>query len=90
MTGEISMDSVTAKNVGSSAIYYEWIKMPKTKYFDKSFIDKEDRFFCHHARNVVKPGEKINFLFSFKSSVTGIFTETWELRVLPKNLNALP
>lgn len=28
MTGEISMDSVTARNIGSSAIYYEWKKTP--------------------------------------------------------------
>jgi len=40
MTGEISMDSVTAKNVGSSAIYYVWKKIPKQKHFEKSYIDK--------------------------------------------------
>ena len=90
MTGEISIDSVTARNVGSSAIYYSWKKMPKNKYFDKSYIDKEDRFFCHHSTNVLKPGEHINFIFSFKSNVTGIFTETWELNLIPKNLSAIP
>lgn len=84
------MDSVTAKNVGSSAIYYVWKKIPKQKHFEKSYIDKQERFFCHHAKNVIKPGEVINFIFSFKSGVTGIFTETWELDLLPKNLKPLP
>ena len=66
MTGEISMDSVTARNIGSSAIYYEWKKNPIAKEFEKSYIDKEERFFCCHAKNVIKPGEVVNFIFSFK------------------------
>jgi hypothetical protein len=74
-TGEIAMDSVTARNIGSSAIYYDWKKNILPKQFKRSYIDNEERFFCHHATNVIKPGEVVNFIFSFKSTVTGIFNE---------------
>ena len=55
-----------------------------------SYLDEEERFFCHHAKNVIKPGEKMTFVFSFKSSITGIFTAEWEIKCEPFTLNKLP
>ncbi|CAK77947.1 unnamed protein product (macronuclear) [Paramecium tetraurelia] len=51
---------------------------------------KEERFFCHHDQNVIKPGERIKFVFSFLSKQAGVFNEEWELKCEPPCLTQLP
>lgn len=39
---------------------------------------------------MIKPGERIKFVFSFLSKVTGIFNEEWELKCEPPCTNDIP
>lgn len=39
---------------------------------------------------MIKPGERIRFVFSFLSKITGIFNEEWQLKCEPPCLQPLP
>lgn len=78
ITEHVGFDHVIVVNNGSASIYYEWKRINGTRLSTNAIQDvNEERFFCHHEQNVIKPGERIRFVFSFLSKLTGIFTEEW-------------
>jgi hypothetical protein len=83
-TGHVGFDNVIVSNTGSASIYYEWKRKHGTRAWTYSLQDtNEERFFCHHEQNVINPGERIRFVFSFLSKVTGVFDEQWQLHCEP-------
>ena len=70
-------------------MHYEWAKLKNEQSFKAGILDSDERFFCHHKKNVIKPGERLPFSFSFKSNVTGIFYEEWTLKCEPPLIDPL-
>lgn len=90
-TGTVGYDNVVVWNNGSAAIYYEWKRIESVRKQPNSIQDtNEERFFCHHDQNVIKPGERIRFVFSFLSKTTGVFNEEWQLKCEPPCMQPLP
>eukprot|EP01015_Nassula_variabilis_P025021 TRINITY_DN4834_c0_g1_i9.p1 TRINITY_DN4834_c0_g1~~TRINITY_DN4834_c0_g1_i9.p1 ORF type:complete len:271 (-),score=46.03 TRINITY_DN4834_c0_g1_i9:60-872(-) len=87
--GDISRDSIEVANNGSTAVYYEWRKIHHDSSFQMTTSDKEERFLCHHDKNVLKPGETRRFYFSFISQIPGVFSENWILYSEPKTVQPL-
>lgn len=46
-------------------------------------------FYFHQRKNCIRPGQIMDFSFSFKSSVKGVFFEEWEIKTEPFCLNEL-
>lgn len=90
LVGRVDMQEVRVSNIGNSAIYYEWIKLPRAKINQNAVLDETPKFFCHHDKNVIKPGESISFVFSFLSKIPGIFIEEYEFRCQPESLLPVP
>ena len=66
-------------NNGSTAIYYEWRKIIRGDYVEDKHSDPVRRFYCHHPRNILLPGQKKKFEFAFRSTTPGVFYEEWEI-----------
>ena len=78
-TAHVGFDNVIVWNNGSASIYYEWKRKHGARKSQQALQDaNEERFFCHHEQNVINPGERIRFVFSFLSKVTGVFDEEWQ------------
>jgi len=45
--GNLSRDSISVTNNGTTAIYYKWRKIDRQTFFQAAIFDKEERFFCH-------------------------------------------
>ena len=61
------MKNINVKNVGTSAIYYEWIFKYLPKMNQSAIKDPKPKFYTHYSSNVIKPGEEVIFSFSFLS-----------------------
>ena len=90
LVGRVDLKQVDISNVGSSAIYYEWVKLPRSRINSNAIYDEAPKFFCHHDKNVIRPGESINFVFSFLSHLPGIFIEEYEFKCQPAPTIPLP
>lgn len=86
----VDLKQVDISNVGSSAIYYEWVKRSRARINNNAIHDESPKFFCHHDKNVIKPGESISFVFGFLSKLPGIFIEEYEFKCQPAPTNPLP
>ena len=62
--------------------YISYIKIYLIKVTHKKNIKLNFKI-IEKKKNVIKPGEKITFAFTFKSNVTGIFYENWALKCEP-------
>lgn len=49
-TGKICTESIEVYNNGSTAIYYEWMRVEKDYAIVSSLRDCEERFYCHHVK----------------------------------------
>lgn len=56
IVGQVDLKQVSISNIGSSAIYYEWARLPRTRINPQAVLDESPKFFCHHDKNVIKPG----------------------------------
>ncbi|CAD7701078.1 unnamed protein product, partial [Ostreobium quekettii] len=81
--GDISERALTLENVGTTALYYEWLEgvpeMPKVA----GGARRERRFFLYDAKGAVLPGASKEFRFAFRSNSPGIFVEKWSVRIAP-------
>ena len=48
-TGFVDTDKIIVDNNGSTAIYYEWVKLDNHYYYNNTQKDSTERFFCHHV-----------------------------------------
>jgi len=83
--------SVRLKNTGTAVITFDWVINAAQHGYQESVLPDEptDRFTCHTARGQVLPGQEIRTLFTFTSSVPGIFTSSWRLVTYPELLEPI-
>ncbi|XP_039596131.1 MYCBP-associated protein isoform X2 [Polypterus senegalus] len=76
--------SLDVTNNGSASVYFSWKRLPHVVSFeDIQGGQKTQRFYFDTGSGVILPGDKQQFLFTFKSPNAGIFSETWELSTHP-------
>jgi len=88
--GCIKEDCVVVKNIGSTAVTYEWKKNIRGDHISAKKSDFKQRFWCHFPRSIIKPGDSKTFAFSFSSEKIGMYNEEWELWTEPLLHNQLP
>ncbi|XP_071165073.1 MYCBP-associated protein-like isoform X6 [Mytilus edulis] len=69
-------------NDGTTAVYYDWKKLPKDNPFDLVH-QQVQRFYFNNSSGVILPGETMKFPFVFKSPNAGVFTEQWKFETRP-------
>lgn len=69
-------------NDGTTAVYYDWKKLPKDNPFDLVHSNVQ-RFYFNNSSGVILPGETMKFPFVFKSPNAGVFTEQWNFETRP-------
>ncbi|RXM37447.1 MYCBP-associated protein [Acipenser ruthenus] len=71
-------------NDGSTAVYYSWKRLPHPPSFKEVQRERHvQRFYFNTSGGVILPGDMQRFLFTFKSGIAGIFSESWELCTHP-------
>ncbi|XP_041077074.1 MYCBP-associated protein-like isoform X2 [Polyodon spathula] len=71
-------------NDGSTAVYYSWKRLPHPPSFKEIQRERHmQRFYFNTSGGVILPGDVQRFLFTFKSGIAGIFSESWELCTHP-------
>ncbi|XP_041076057.1 MYCBP-associated protein-like [Polyodon spathula] len=71
-------------NDGSTAVYYSWKRLPHPLSFKEIQRERHlQRFYFNTSGGVILPGDMQRFLFTFKSGIAGIFSESWELCTHP-------
>jgi hypothetical protein len=90
LTGQVAFDNVTVRNNGTASIYYDWQRVESENKHLYTLKEFDQKFYCHHEQNVIKPGESKKFIFAFISKITGIFNEEWLLKCEPPTIQHLP
>ena len=80
--GKIASGTVSARNTGSTALYFTWRKLEKPNVIGKK-PDGVQRLWFAAKGGVVLPGRSVTFDFNFKSDTPGAWTDTWELTTQP-------
>ena len=86
----VQVKNIKVKNIGSSAIYFEWVMKNLPKINPNAIKDPKPNFYCHYQPNVIKPGEEQIFSFSFFSETPGVFVEEIELVCQPEPATPIP
>jgi len=74
---------LTVLNNGTTAIQYEWNRIPTPPRFSDIRTDRIQRFYFNVGNGVILPGDVAVFPFTFKSPNAGIFSETWKFSTKP-------
>ncbi|NXU71291.1 MYBPP protein, partial [Oreotrochilus melanogaster] len=82
-TGELAESSLTVSNDGTTAIWYEWMRLPKGIPFKKNKEMRMPCFYFDTRPGVILPGQTRKFSILFKSETAGVFSEYWEFRTHP-------
>lgn len=53
----MQVKNIKVKNVGTSAIYYQWNFKNLPKINPNAIKDPKPNFYCHYQPNVIKPTE---------------------------------
>jgi 3-phosphoglycerate kinase len=89
-SGTPASNDLIVTNTGTSAVFYEWKKYPRSDSIKSKRPDIVTRFYCHYSKGMLLPGESKRFLFTFISKKVGIFTEAWDLHTDPLVVKAIP
>ena len=84
--------TIVAENIGTTAIFYEWVKLESTPALDPSLTGgahSQGQLYCRDRAGVLLPGHTKDFSFSFRSNVAGIFTEKWAINTTPSLFNGI-
>lgn len=73
-------------NCGTTAIYFDWRRIPDSNPFD-IVNAKTQRFYFDTRSSTILPGDMLKVNFIFKSQKGGLFTEKWEFLTSPKLLS---
>ncbi|XP_019630587.1 PREDICTED: MYCBP-associated protein-like [Branchiostoma belcheri] len=82
-TAQRKLQFLELTNNGTTAVYYNWRKIPIKNAFDCKPLDTVQRFYFNTNSGVILPGDSMKYPFVFKSQNAGIFTELWELHTSP-------
>ncbi|XP_061190862.1 MYCBP-associated protein-like isoform X2 [Saccostrea echinata] len=69
-------------NDGTTAVYYDWKRLPRENPFDLVHA-RVQRFYFNNSSGVILPGETMKFPFVFKSPNAGVFSEQWKFETRP-------
>ncbi|XP_014809334.1 PREDICTED: MYCBP-associated protein isoform X2 [Calidris pugnax] len=83
LVGEKAESSLTVSNDGTTAIWYDWMRLPQRIPSRETTKIRTPRFYFDIRSGVMLPGETRTFSFIFKSERVGIFSEAWEFRTRP-------
>ncbi|XP_074016192.1 MYCBP-associated protein [Numenius arquata] len=83
LVGEKAESSLTVSNDGTTAIWYDWMRLPQKIPSRETKRIRTPYFYFDTRSGVMLPGETRKFSFIFKSESTGIFSESWEFRTHP-------
>ncbi|XP_054026500.1 MYCBP-associated protein [Dryobates pubescens] len=83
LAGEKAESSMMVSNDGTTAIWYNWVRLPQQIPSRETKGKKMQCFYFDTRPGVILPGEKKKFSFLFKSERAGIFSESWGFRTHP-------
>ncbi|XP_071672718.1 uncharacterized protein [Patagioenas fasciata] len=83
LAGERAESSLTVSNDGTTAIWYDWLRLPQKIPSRETKWRRLPWFYFDTRSGVILPGETRQFVFIFKSESAGIFSESWEFRTHP-------
>ncbi|XP_078242207.1 MYCBP-associated protein isoform X3 [Pogona vitticeps] len=83
LVGEKAESRLTVSNDGTTAIWYDWRRLPHPFTFQEKRKKKTPNFYFNTRSGVILPGETRKFSFIFKSMNAGIFSESWEFGTHP-------
>ncbi|XP_043946416.1 MYCBP-associated protein [Protopterus annectens] len=84
LTEEKAISKLNVTNDGTTAIWYNWQRLPQAQSFKDVLGEVQvQRFYFNIAGGVIFPGQTITFTFLFKSPNAGMFNEFWEFCTHP-------
>ncbi|NWW44264.1 MYBPP protein, partial [Pedionomus torquatus] len=83
LVGERAESFLTVSNDGTTAIWYDWMRLPQKIPSRETKRIRKPCFYFDTRSGVMLPGETRKFSFIFKSESAGIFSESWEFRTHP-------
>ncbi|KGL86125.1 MYCBP-associated protein, partial [Charadrius vociferus] len=83
LVGEKAESSLMVSNDGTTAVWYDWMRLPQKIPSRETKGIRMPRFYFDTRSGVMLPGETRKFSFIFKSESAGIFSESWEFRTHP-------
>ncbi|NWS76758.1 MYBPP protein, partial [Crotophaga sulcirostris] len=83
LAGEKAENSLTVSNNGTTAVWFNWMRLPQQIPSRETKGMRMPRFYFDTRPGVILPGETRKFFFLFKSESAGIFSESWEFRTHP-------
>ncbi|NXT22609.1 MYBPP protein, partial [Syrrhaptes paradoxus] len=83
LAGEKAESSLTVSNDGTTAIWYNWMRLPQQIPSRETERKRMPCFYFDTRPGVILPRETRKFSFLFKSERAGIFSEAWEFRTHP-------
>ncbi|XP_054077458.1 radical S-adenosyl methionine domain-containing protein 1, mitochondrial isoform X2 [Rissa tridactyla] len=83
LVGEKAESSLMVSNDGTTAIWYDWMRLPQKIPSRETKGIRMPCFYFDIRSGVLLPGETRKFSFIFKSESAGIFSESWEFRTHP-------
>ncbi|XP_072259442.1 MYCBP-associated protein isoform X2 [Pyxicephalus adspersus] len=84
LAGEKASSLIEVVNNGTTAIWYEWRRLPNTANLGERHKEpRVQHFYFNTSAGVILPGETQTFPFHFKSPTAGIFGENWEFCTHP-------
>ncbi|KAM6470118.1 MYCBP-associated protein isoform 2-T3 [Liasis olivaceus] len=86
LVGDKAESRLTVSNDGTTAIWYDWRRLPPPFTFQEKAKKRMQNFYFNTRSGVILPGETIKFSFIFKSMSAGIFRESWEFGTHPELL----
>ncbi len=86
----IQVKQLIVRNIGQSAVYFQWNCRNLQKINPSAVKDPKSRFYCHYENSVIKPGQEIAFAFSFLSDVPGIYIEQYDFICRPPLRTPIP
>ncbi|KAM6376619.1 radical S-adenosyl methionine domain-containing protein 1, mitochondrial isoform 1-T1 [Pluvialis apricaria] len=83
LVGEKAESSLTVSNDGTTAIWYDWMRLSQKIPSRETKGIRMPCFYFDTRSGVMLPAETRKFSFIFKSESAGIFSESWEFRTHP-------
>ncbi|XP_009980067.1 PREDICTED: LOW QUALITY PROTEIN: MYCBP-associated protein, partial [Tauraco erythrolophus] len=83
LAGERAESSLTVSNDGTTAIWYNWMRLPQQIPSRETKGKRMPCFYFDTRPGVILPAQTRKFSFLFKSERAGVFSESWEFRTHP-------
>ncbi|XP_078510578.1 MYCBP-associated protein isoform X2 [Lissotriton helveticus] len=84
LAGDKATSVMEVANDGTTAIWYEWRRLPYPAGLPEICTDRSmQRFYFNTNSGVILPGDTKAFSFLFRSLSPGIFSESWEFCTHP-------